>query len=93
MPQLEFELHAWPGYPAPVVASVVRHAVSSASGGIGAGPFRVHGNGPFAARVSVSATADLTGVIARSVEAALERSRDPLRGLPAGSPAGHVSGA
>jgi hypothetical protein len=92
MPQLEFELHAWPGYPAPVVASVVRHAVSSASGGMGGGPVRVQANGPFAARVSVAATANLTGAIARSVEAALERLRDPLRGLLAGSPASLAAG-
>jgi hypothetical protein len=75
MPRLEFELHAWPGYPAPVVASVVRRAVSSASRGMGAGPVLVQAHGPFAARVSVCVTANLTGVIARSVEAALERLR------------------
>jgi hypothetical protein len=73
MPQLEFELHAWPGYPAPVVASVVRRAVSSASRGTGA--VRVQAYGPFAACVSVCVAANLTGVIARSVEAALERLR------------------
>jgi hypothetical protein len=72
---------------------VVRHAVSSASGGMGGGPVRVQASGPFAARVSVAATANLTGAIARSVEDALERLRDPLRGLDAGSPTGHVPGA
>lgn len=78
MPRLDFELHAWPGHPTPVVADAVRHAACSASRGAGVGPVRVTAHGPFAARVSVGVTANLTGVVTRSIEAALQRLREQI---------------
>jgi hypothetical protein len=78
MPELEFELHSWPGHPAPAVASAVRHAALSAGAGAGVVGVRVAAEGPFAARVRVGVTANLSGVVAREVEATLERLRDPL---------------
>jgi hypothetical protein len=79
MPELAFELHAWPGYPAPVVASAVRHAAECAGGGARVGAVRVVPQSPFASRVSVGVAANSSGVVARAVEAALERLRDPGR--------------
>jgi hypothetical protein len=76
MPELDFDLHTWPGYPAPAVASAVRHAAESA-GGAGVSAVRVVAKSPFAARVSVGVAANASGVVARAVEARLERLRDP----------------
>jgi hypothetical protein len=77
MPELDFELHAWPGYPASVVEGAVRHAVRRASAGTGVGSVRVIPKGPFAARVTIGAPPSLAGVIARAVDVTLERLRDP----------------
>jgi hypothetical protein len=82
VPELDFELHAWPGYPSPVVASAVRHAAESAGGGAGVGAVRVTAKSPFAARVRVGVAANVSGVVARAVEAALERLRDPGHSRP-----------
>ncbi|MDP9260055.1 MAG: hypothetical protein M3Q31_26365 [Actinomycetota bacterium] len=79
MPELDFDLHAWPGYPAPAVASAVRHAAEAAGGRAGVGAVRVTAKGPFAARVSVGVAANVSGVVARAIEAALGRLRDPGR--------------
>jgi hypothetical protein len=77
VPELTFDLHAWPGYHVAAVATAVRHAATSAGGGAGRGAVRVTAKSPFAARVSVGVTANVSGVVARAVEAALERLRDP----------------
>ena len=77
MPELDFDLHTWPGYPAPAVAGAVRHAAESAGGGAGVGAVRVVAKSPFAARVSVGVAANVSGVVARAVEARLERLREP----------------
>jgi hypothetical protein len=37
MPQFDFDLHTWPGYPTPAIASAVRHAAESAVAPISAG--------------------------------------------------------
>ena len=79
MPELDFDLHTWPGYPAPAVAGAVRHAAESAVGGAGVGAVRVVAKSPFAARVSVGVAANVSGVVARAVEARLERLREPGR--------------
>jgi hypothetical protein len=77
MPELDFDLHTWPGYPAPAVASAVRHAAESAGGGARVGAVRVVAKSPFAARVSVGVAANVSGVVGRAVEARLERLREP----------------
>jgi hypothetical protein len=76
MPELDFGLHSWPGYPAPVVASAVRRAAESA-GGAGVGSVRVIEMSPFAAEVNVTVARNVSGVVTRAVECALERLRDP----------------
>jgi hypothetical protein len=73
MPRLEYDLHHWPGYSAPVIASVVRHAVRSANGAERAAAVQVVVKSPFAARVSVDVRANLAGVVARATETTLAR--------------------
>jgi hypothetical protein len=76
MPELVFELHHWPGYSPPVVAGVVQHALG-ASAGDKRGSVRVTACGPFATRIRLGVRPNLSGVVAREVESALARLRDP----------------